>query len=147
MKKNLARTVPTLIRGAMLGLMAVASLSTASRAETGSIRVVFAKVGFIVGAGGGRGVLTFRGHNYPFRVSGMSLGITAGGSMNKFIGQALNMHAPGDIAGTYSAVGALAAGAGGVQLQNDKGVILQLHGVKAGMELSASVGGVTITME
>ena len=52
MKKNLARTVPTLIRGAMLGLMAVASLSTASRAETGSIRVVFAKVGFIVGAGG-----------------------------------------------------------------------------------------------
>ena len=94
MKKNLARTVPTLIRGAMLGLMAVASLSTASRAETGSIRVVFAKVGFIVGAGGGRGVLTFRGHNYPFRVSGMSLGITAGGSMNKFIGQALNSMPP-----------------------------------------------------
>ena len=41
----------------------------------------------------------------------------------------------------------VAAGAGGVQLQNEKGVILQLHGVKVGVELSASVGGVTITME
>jgi hypothetical protein len=34
-----------------------------------------------------------------------------------------------------------------VQLQNAKGVILQMHGVKVGVELSASVGGVTITME
>jgi len=101
-----------------------------------------------VGVGGGRGILTFRGHNYPFRVSGMSFGATIGASTNKMIGQALNMRAPGDIAGTYSAVGAGAAlGAGGVQLQNGKGVILQLHGVKAGVELSASVGGVTITME
>jgi hypothetical protein len=150
MKKNQSRIVRTLISGAMLGLIGVASLSTASQAETGSVRVVFTKAGFIVGVGGGRGILTFRGHNYPFRVSGMSLGATIGASTNKMIGQALNMHAPGDIAGSYSTIGAggaLAAGAGGVQLQNANGVILQLHGVKAGVELSASVGGVTITME
>jgi hypothetical protein len=150
MNKNRTRIFRTLISGAMLGLVAVGSLSTASQAETGSVRVVFTKAGFIVGVGGGRGILTFRGHNYPFRVSGMSFGATIGASTNKMIGQALNMRAPGDIAGTYSAIGAggaLAAGAGGVQLQNEKGVILQLHGVKAGVELSASVGGVTITME
>jgi hypothetical protein len=41
----------------------------------------------------------------------------------------------------------VAGGAGGVQPQNEKGVILQLHGVKVGVKLSASVGGVTITME
>jgi hypothetical protein len=60
------------------------------------------------------------------------------------------MHAPGDITGTYSAIGAggaLAAGAGGLQLQNAKGVLLQLHAVKVGVELSASVDGVEITME
>lgn len=78
----------------------------------------------------------------------MSLGATIGGSTNKMIGQALNMHAPGDIAGSYSTIGAGGAlAAGGVQLQNANGVILQLHGVKAGVELSAAVGGVTITME
>jgi hypothetical protein len=62
----------------------------------------------------------------------------------------LNMHAPGDIAGTYSAIGAgaaVAGGAGAVQLQNEKGVVLQLHGVKVGVELSAAVGGVTVTMD
>ena len=150
MKKNRAGNVRTMICGAVLGLVAVASVSTASQAETGSVRVVFTKAGFIVGVGGGRGILTFRGHKYPFRVSGMSFGATIGASTNKMIGQALNMRAPGDIAGSYSTIGAggaLAGGVGGVQLQNAKGVILQLHGVKAGVELSASVGGVEITME
>ena len=42
---------------------------------------------------------------------------------------------------------ALAAGAGGVQLQNANGVILQLSGPKVGVEASAAVGGVTITMQ
>ena len=63
------------------------------------------------------------------------------------VGHALNLHGPADIEGTYSAIGAggaLAGGAGGVQLQNQKGVILQLAGPKVGVELSAAVGGVTI---
>jgi len=68
-------------------------------------------------------VLTFRGHHYPFRVSGMSFGATIGASTTDLVGRALNMHSPGDIAGNYGAIGAgsaLAAGAGGVQLQNEK---------------------------
>jgi lipid-binding SYLF domain-containing protein len=101
MKKNRAPTVRTLIFGAVLGLLATASLSTASQAETGSIRVEFTKAGFIVGVGGGQGILTFRGRNYPFRVSGMSLGATIGASTNRLVGRALNMRAPGDLAGTY----------------------------------------------
>jgi hypothetical protein len=144
------RIFRTLIGGTMLGLVALASTSTASQADTGSVRVVFTKAGFIVGVGGGHGVVTFRGRNYPFTVSGMSVGFTIGGSSTQLVGRALNMSAPGDIAGSYSAIGAggaLAAGAGGVQLQNANGVILQLHGVKVGVELSAAVGGVTITME
>jgi hypothetical protein len=128
----------------------VSGLATAAQAETGAVRVVFTKGGFIVGVGGGRGVVMFRGHRYPFRVSGMSFGATIGASTTDLVGRALNMHSPGDIAGTYSAIGAggaLAAGAGGVQLQNEKGVVLQLHGVKVGVELSAAVGGVQIVLE
>jgi hypothetical protein len=99
--------------------------------------------------GGGQGVLTFRGKNYPFTVSGMSVGFTVGASTTKFVGKALNINNPGDLAGSYAAAGAggaVAAGAGGVQLQNAKGVILQLRGPKVGAEVSAAVGGVTITM-
>ena len=150
MKRNRVRIFRTLIGGAMLGLVGLTSVSTTSRAETGSVRVVFTKAGFIVGVGGGRGVLTFRGRHYPFSVSGMSVGFTIGGSTTQFVGHALNMHAPGDLAGSYAAIGAggaLAAGAGGVQLQNEKGVILQLAGGKVGVEVSAAVGGITITMQ
>lgn len=149
MKKNRVRIIRSLICSAALGLAAVASASTASQAETGSVRVVFTKGGFIIGVGGGHGVLTFRGHHYPFNVSGMSFGATIGASTTHMVGRALNLHSPGDIAGTYSAIGAggaLAAGAGGVALQNARGVVLELHGVKVGVELSAAVGGVTITL-
>jgi hypothetical protein len=135
---------------AVLGFLVSASLATPSLAETGSVSVVFTKGGFIVGVGGGRGVLTFRGKHYPFTVSGMSVGFTIGASTTKFVGRALNLHGPGDLAGSYAAGGAggaLAAGAGGVQLQNANGVILQLSGPKVGAEVSAAVGGVTITMQ
>ena len=43
--------------------------------------------------------------------------------------------------------GAWAAGAGGIYLQNAKGVVLQLKGVKVGMELSAAVSGIEITLK
>src|SRR2546430_2437197 len=127
MKKSRARTVRTLICGAVLGLVAMASLSTVSQAATGSIRVEFTKGAFIVGVGEGRGILTFRGRHYPFRVSGMSFGATIGASTNRLVGRALNMRAPGDLAGTYSAIGAggaLAGGARGALLENSKGGIL-----------------------
>jgi hypothetical protein len=134
---------------ALFGLLASTVIATPASAETGTVRVIFTKGGFIVGVGGGEGVLTFRGKNYPFTVSGASLGFTVGASTTKLVGRALNLRGPGDIAGSYAVVGAggaLAAGAGGVQLRNANGVILQLSGPKVGVELSAAMGGVTIAM-
>ncbi len=136
---------------AVVALLAgVAGISTPSQAETGQVAVVFTKGGFIVGVGGGEGVLVFRGKRYPFTVSGMSVGFTIGASTTKFVGRALNLRGPASIEGTYSTVGAggaIAAGAGGVQLQNANGVILQLSGPKVGAEVSAAVGGVTIRLK
>jgi hypothetical protein len=80
----------------------------------------------------------------------MSLGLSIGASTSKFVGKAFNLRRPGDLAGSYvtaGAGGAVAAGAGGVQLQNANGVILQLSGARIGAEVSAAVGGVTITMQ
>ena len=58
---------------ALVALLAgVAGVSTPVRAETGQVAVVFTKGGFIVGIGGGEGVLVLRGKRYPFAVSGMS---------------------------------------------------------------------------
>ena len=74
---------PLLVRLAMAGLLVSGILPTAAQAETGHVRVVFTKGGFIVGVGGGEGVLTFRGHHYRFNVSGMSVGFTVGASTTR----------------------------------------------------------------
>ncbi|MDA9546415.1 lipid-binding SYLF domain-containing protein [Bradyrhizobium sp. USDA 3397] len=138
--------------GAVLvaSLAAVSGFSTSARADTGQVAVVFTKGGFIVGAGGGEGVLVYRGKKYPFTVSGMSVGLTIGASTTKFVGRALNLKGPASIEGSYAvggAGGAIAAGAGAVQLQNSNGVILQLSGPRVGAEVSAAVGGVTIRLK
>jgi hypothetical protein len=141
----------TRIFGAVLAGLFAASPASPSKADTGTVRVVFTKAGFIVGAGSGRGVLVFKGHRYPFRVGGMSVGFTIGASTTNLQGHALNINRPSDIQGSYAVLGAgaaVAAGAGGVTLQNSQtGVVLQLAGGKVGAEVSAAVGGVTVTLE
>ena len=141
-------------RSMMLAATAAVLMSagavTPVMAEIGQVAVIFTKGGFVIGVGGGEGVLRFRGKRYPFKVSGMSVGFTIGASTSKLVGRALNLRSPGDLAGSYAVVGAggaLAAGGGGVQLQNGNGVILQLSGPRVGVEASAAVGGVTITMQ
>ena len=139
------------VLAAALSVLFAGGLALPSKADTGAVRVVFTKGGFIVGAGSGRGVLVFKGRSYPFRVAGMSVGFTIGASTTNFQGHALNMRSPSDIQGSYAVLGAggaVAAGAGGVTLQNSQtGVVLQLAGGRVGVELSAAVGGVTITLE
>ena len=134
----------------MTALAAAIGAATPSRAITGTVRVTVAKAGFIVGAGGGRGTLAFRHRLYPFTVQGLSLGITAGASINKLVGRADYINELGDFAGTYSMIGAggaLIGGVGGVQLKNDKGVIITLQGAKGGLEVSANITKVVITLD
>jgi hypothetical protein len=136
---------------ALLGTLCLAAISTALHAETGSVAVVFTKGGLILG----EGVLTFRGRHYPFTVAGISVGGTIGASTTKLVGQAFNLRGPESIEGTYTAIGAgaaLAGGAGSVRLRNTNGVttngvILQLSGPKVGVELSVAAAGVSIRLK
>jgi hypothetical protein len=132
-----------------MALVAAIGITRPSHAITGTVRVTVAKAGFIVGAGGGRGSLTFRHRLYPFTVQGLSLGITAGASINKLVGRADYINELSDFAGTYSVIGAggaLIGGVGGVQLRNDKGVIITLQGPKGGLEVSANITKVVIIL-
>jgi hypothetical protein len=134
----------------LTALVAAVGGTAPSHAITGAVRVTVAKAGFVVGAGGGRGTLSFRHRVYPFTVQGLSLGLTAGASINKLVGRADYINELGDFAGTYSVVGAgsaLIAGVGVVQLKNDKGVIITLQGPKGGLEVSANVTKAVITLD
>jgi len=104
----------------------------------------------VVGAGAGRGTLTFRHRNYPFTMQGLSLGVTAGASVNRLVGRADYINELGDFAGYYTVVGggaAVVGGVNGVQLRNDKGVTITLQGAKAGLEFAANISSVVITLD
>lgn len=79
--------------------------------------------------------------DYPFTVSGLSMGVTAGASVSRLEGMVSGITEVSDFAGTYNAVGAggaLVGGVGGVRLRNEKGVVLDLKGPKAGVEFAAN---------
>jgi len=123
--------------------------STPVHADTGSVHFRINKVGFIVGVGGGTGVLTFKGKHYRLNIGGVSAG-TIGIAGAELVGTATNLHHATDIAGTYSAISgglAIAGGAKVVTLQNSKGVVLHLHGKQVGFEASLSLSGLTVSLQ
>src|SRR5579872_3250264 len=139
------------IRNGFAFVMAVAMLMTVSlpsHAAVGTVRIKIVKAGFIVGVGGGNGVLHFEGRNYRLGIGGISVG-TIGAAGADLVGRAYNLHHAQDIAGTYTAVSGSIAVAGGVkivQLQNSNGVVLKLQGKQAGFEASASLSGLSISL-
>jgi hypothetical protein len=150
LERGKAEAMSSAIRVAVIALFAAVLPATSSLAQAaGHVRVKFVKAGLMVGAGGGSGVLTYRGRDYPFRVSGLSLGVTAGSSVSWLEGWASGIREVSDFAGTYSSVGAggaLVGGAGGIHLTNEKGVRIDLQGPKAGMEFAANLSRIKISL-
>jgi len=126
--------------------LAVSAVSPAA-AATGRVAINISKAGIVIGGTSGQGTLHLHGHNYHLSISGVSAG-TIGIAQASLQGTAANLHSAADITGTYSAVAAGIAVAGGemsTQLQNSKGVVLNLRGRQVGFDLSLSLSGMTIT--
>jgi hypothetical protein len=120
-----------------------------SQADTGTVRFRVGSAGFIVGVGGGSGTLTFQGKSYPLRIGGVSVGMI-GVSSTDLVGRARNLRRASDIAGTYTAVGAglaIAGGASTARLQNANGVVLEVKGTKVGFSASIDLSGLQISMQ
>lgn len=118
-------------------------------AASGQVRIRIVSAGFIVGAAGGSGTLTFGGRSYSLGIGGISVGATIGASTTELIGTAVNLRSPRDIEGVYTAAGAGAAIAGGAQifqLSNSRGVVLKLRGRKIGLEFSIDLSGMQISL-
>lgn len=126
----------------------LAEASSQSQAATGTVHAKIFKAGFIVGAGGGTGTLTFEGQRYPLTFGGIGVG-TLGVAGVKLVGTASNLRSAADIAGSYTAVGAgfaIIGGAKVARLQNARGVVLELRGVQIGLDLSLNLSGMTIAL-
>jgi hypothetical protein len=133
---------------AAAGLTMLVGAATPSQAETCSIRLHIVKAGFIIGVGGGSGVLVCHARSVRLSVGGIGVG-SLGVAAVDLRGTASNVRMPSDVAGTYGAAGAGATFVGGGQaatLQNGNGVVLQLQGPQVGFQVSLGLGGMTIAL-
>jgi hypothetical protein len=129
--------------------LATGAFVAPAEAASGTVALHIASAGFIFGVTGGSGSLTFRGRQYPLTIGGISAGALIGASATDLIGTASNLHAPGDIAGIYSAVGAgmsVAGGRSAAQLSNANGVVLRLRGRQIGFSFSIDLSGMSISL-
>jgi len=151
--KTLTRQLARALAGsrcfALAAALFVATLVPA-HADTGTVRFKFFKAGWFVGAQSGTGILVFHDQIYPFRIGGISGGLTFGGSSTDLVGTARNMHKPTDIEGVYTALGAgIAIGAGGraIQMRNAKGVVLTLEGKQLGLAFDFDLSGMSVSIQ
>jgi hypothetical protein len=102
-----------------------------------------------IGYSWGKGVLTYQGKQYPFKVSGLSavdIGITKATSS----GKVYNLKKLEDFNGNYtaaSAEGTIAGGAGALTMKNQNGVVIDLVSTTKGVNLKLAVEGVKLTLE
>jgi hypothetical protein len=138
------------VAAALLAAATLLGASTESRAQgTGSVRLHIVTAGFILGLGGGSGVLIFHGHRYPLSIGGVGIG-SLGISAVDLVGTASHLRRPSDIAGTYGAAGAGATfvvGGQAATLQNEKGVVLRVQGPQVGFQVSLGLAGMTIGLQ
>jgi hypothetical protein len=139
-------------RTVLIALIAImgASVSTAAYADSGTIRINVLKAGWIFGASGGSGILTFHGQHYALSVGGVDWGFVFGASQTSLYGTVRNISRPSDVAGVYGAGGAgVAVGRGvrGIVLTNQKGAILELSGQQTGLMVNADLSGLAISLQ
>jgi hypothetical protein len=139
------------LRATLVALSALAgALSSAARADSGTIYISEVKGGWFIGASGGSGTLVFHGRRYPLSIGGLSAGLVFGASHTTFSGVVTNIRRPSDVAGVYGAAGAGAAlgpGARAIVLSNEKGAILRLQGRQVGLMANADLSGLAISLK
>lgn len=132
--------------------LAAAAVSTPAAAQgkpDGTVEITLWRAGFIIGGSGGSGTLEFKNNGYLLAVGGVSIGATIGVARIEFVGEVYNLKQASDIEGTYTAVGAsgaIAGGAGVAELQNSRGVKLRLSGRQIGLMASIDLSGMQITI-
>jgi hypothetical protein len=143
------RRIRSGVKIAVLAILS-AAMASPSYAETGTVRFKFFKAGWFVGAETGAGIVELRKKIYPFHISGISAGLTFGGSSTDFVGTVRNVQRPSDIEGIYTALGAGVAVVGGmrfIQMRNAKGVILTLEGKQLGLQFDFDLSGMKVSIQ
>jgi len=149
MKRFALFTVITMTLFLCLSGLAIAQEKKAEKKVDATLTMTEGQVAVGIGYSWGKGVLTYQGKQYPFKVSGLSavdIGITKATSS----GKVYNLKKLEDFNGNYtaaSAEGTLAGGAGALTMKNQNGVVIDVVSTTKGVNLKLAVEGVKFTLE
>jgi hypothetical protein len=137
------------LRTGLVALVALVGVSTAAQADSGTVRINVVKGGWVIGASGGTGTLTFHGRVYPLSIGGLSYGLVFGASEAHLVGTVSNIRRPSDIAGVYAAGGigaAIGRGVRAIVLTNQNGAVLRLSGRQVGLIADVDLSGLALSL-
>jgi hypothetical protein len=140
----------------VLAIVVTTGFTQAARHHTGGpdATLRMSVGGFALGIGGssGSGTLTYKGKNYPFRVSGMAIG-RVGMTNSSATGDVFNLRHLQDFNGNYTVGGAgtrgvtLGAGQTGTVMSNQAGVIIRVSSTQRGVAVNATGGSITMRLQ
>ena len=114
----------------------------------GKVSIDDTQISFIVGGSWGKGVLSYQGVDYQFKIKGLKVG-AIGVAKVSAVGSVYNMSDLAKFSGTYVAGQAgiaLAGGVGGTVLENQNKVYIRLSSTQKGVALNIGVDGLTIEL-
>ncbi|PYM85753.1 MAG: DUF1134 domain-containing protein [Candidatus Rokuibacteriota bacterium] len=134
------------VAGIVLFLGNLALAQDAAPAAT--VKFTEESVGVGVGFTRGHGVLTYRGQDYPFTATGLSVG-EVGVMRAEARGTVHHLETLVDFNGSYTSAEAeatVAGGAGVTIMRNQNGVVIRLVSTTQGADLKLAAAGVTLRL-
>ncbi len=136
-----------------LGLVVVANGASAAdtpKVPSGTVRFNEMQYAVILGGGEGEGVLTYKNKDYPFKISGASLGLNVGVSKVSASGEVYDLDDISKFDGMYNSYEsgiAFGAGVGGNVMKNENGVIMRVKSTSEGFQLNLSAAGMKVELK
>jgi hypothetical protein len=115
----------------------------------GTVRITGKSVAAGIGYSWGAGVLTYKGREYPFTITGLSAG-DIGVTSTELSGEVFNLKNVDDFNGNYASFNAgvtLAGGGRGATMRNQSGVVMNLVGTTQGVNFELGVDGIKVELK
>ena len=134
----------------LMGVLLLGStFKSAAEQADGTVKITGKSIAAGVGFSWGNGVLTYKGKDYPFSVSGLSAG-DIGITSAELSGEVINLKKLEDFNGNYTSFTAgitVAGGGAGTTMKNQNGVIINLVATTQGLNFKLGVDGLKIDLK
>jgi hypothetical protein len=143
------RVTASILVLAMVLVLSGLALAAEDKKPDATLKLSEGQVALGIGWSWGKGILTYKGKDYPFKVEGLSVG-DVGVTKADAVGKVYNLKKMSDFNGTYTsaaAQGTLGGGAGASTMKNQNGVVINLESTTQGVNVKLAGEGVKFTLE